>query len=443
MKKKIYIKTWGCQMNEHDSSIIENILTKTNNYVITKNPEKSDILILNTCSIREKAQEKLFHQLGRWKNFQKKNSNIRIAVGGCVATQEGKKIYKRARFVNIIFGPQTLHKLPELIHQSYHTTNLIIDVTTSSLKKFESSINTRVNKKFTSFVTIMEGCNKYCSFCIVPYSRGKEVSRQHKHILSEIKKLSTLGVREVVLLGQNVNAYKTYDYINKIKYNFSDLLYSISRIPKINRIRYITSHPMEFGEDIITAYKYIPQLTNFLHLPVQSGSNKILRLMKRGYTIEEYEDLINKLKFIRPNISISSDFIVGFPGETHQDFQKTLQFISKINFDTSYSFIYSPRPGTRAAKLADCTTIEEKKNRLSLLQKKITQQSFQWRRRMLGTVQSVLVEGSSKNNTQELYGRTENNRIIYFFGKSELIGNFVQLKVIDINYNTYLKGVIN
>ncbi|WP_154060874.1 tRNA (N6-isopentenyl adenosine(37)-C2)-methylthiotransferase MiaB [Buchnera aphidicola] len=441
-KKKIYIKTWGCQMNEHDSSIIENILIKTKNYIVTKNPEKSDILILNTCSIREKAQEKLFHQLGRWKKFKKKKPNIRIAVGGCVATQEGKKIHKRAKFINIIFGPQTLHKLPELIDQSYYTKNLVIDVTTSSLKKFKNSVNTQINQKFTSFVTIMEGCNKYCSFCIVPYSRGKEISRPREHILSEIKKLSDLGVREVILLGQNVNAYKIYNSINKRKYNFSDLLYEISEIPKINRIRYITSHPMEFSHDIIQAYKYIPQLTNFLHLPVQSGSNKILRLMKRGYTVEEYEDLINKLKFIRPNISISSDFIIGFPGETHRDFKKTLQFVSKINFDTSYSFIYSPRPGTRAAKLTDNTTIEEKKNRLYLLQKKIIQQSFQWRRRMLGTIQSVLVEGSVKNNPKELYGRTENNRIIYFTGKSELIGKFVQLKVININYNTYLKGTI-
>ncbi|VFP83761.1 tRNA-2-methylthio-N(6)-dimethylallyladenosine synthase [Buchnera aphidicola (Cinara laricifoliae)] len=443
MKKKIYIKTWGCQMNDHDSSIVANILTQTNDYVVTKSPEISDILILNTCSIREKAQEKLFHQLGRWKKLKQKKPSILIAVGGCVAVQEGENIYKRAKFINIIFGPQTLHKLPKLIKQSYKNNNLIIDIKTKSLKKFNHSINKKINQKFTSFVTIIEGCNKYCSFCIVPYTRGAETSRNQKDILLEINKLTKIGVREIILLGQNVNAYRTYDVINKKKYNFSDLLYSISEIPKIDRIRYITSHPMEFSDDIIEAYKYIPQLTNFLHLPVQSGSNKILKLMKRGYSIEDYENIINKLKSIRPKISISSDFIVGFPGENDHDFQKTLQFISKINFDTSYSFIYSKRPGTRAAKLIDNTPIEEKKNRLAILQKKIIQQSFQWRRRMLGTTQSVLVEGYIKNNTQNLYGRTENNRIVYFKGKNELIGKLVSLKITDINYHTYLKGNID
>ncbi|VFP81186.1 tRNA-2-methylthio-N(6)-dimethylallyladenosine synthase [Buchnera aphidicola (Cinara kochiana kochiana)] len=443
MKKKIYIKTWGCQMNDHDSSIIANILTKNNNYVITKIPEKSDILILNTCSIREKAQEKLFHQLGRWRKIKQKKSSVLIAVGGCVAAQEGKKIYKRAKFVDIIFGPQTLHKLPKLIQKSYKNKTLIIDIETQSLKKFNYSINTKINKKFTSFVTIIEGCNKYCSFCIVPYTRGAEVSRNQIDILSEIKQLAKIGVREIILLGQNVNAYCTDDIINKKKYRFSDLLYSISEIPKIDRIRYITSHPMEFSDDIIEAYRYIPQLTNFLHLPVQSGSNKILKLMKRGYSVEDYENIVYKLKSIRPTISISSDFIIGFPGETHHDFQQTLQLISKINFDTSYSFIYSKRPGTRASKLIDNTPIEEKKNRLFILQKKIAQQSFQWRRRMLGTTQSVLVEGYTKNNTQNLYGRTENNRIIFFKGNSELIGQFVSLKITDINYHTYLKGHIN
>ncbi|VFP88556.1 tRNA-2-methylthio-N(6)-dimethylallyladenosine synthase [Buchnera aphidicola (Cinara piceae)] len=441
MKKKIYIKTWGCQMNEHDSSIIKNILQKEKKYTVTNKPEISNILILNTCSIREKAQEKLFHQLGRWKKLKQKNPDIIIAVGGCVATQEGKKIYKRAKFINIIFGPQSLHKLPKLLYQSYKNKNLIIDIKGKSLKKFDYSPQ-KQTKKFTSFVTIMEGCNKYCSFCIVPYTRGKEVSRDNKEIISEIKKLTTIGVREIILLGQNVNSYHINNTLNKKKYRFSDLLYSISEIPEIQRIRYITSHPKDFSDDIIQAYKYIPQLTNFLHLPVQSGSNKILRLMKRGYTIEVYENIINKLKHIRPKINISSDFIIGFPGETEDDFEKTLHFISKINFDTSYSFIYSKRPGTRAAKLIDNTSIEEKKNRLSILQKKISQQSLQWRRRMLGTTQSVLVEGIAKNNIQELYGRTENNRIINFEGNPKFIGKFIKLKVIDINYNTYLKGEV-
>ncbi|VFP81565.1 tRNA (N6-isopentenyl adenosine(37)-C2)-methylthiotransferase MiaB [Buchnera aphidicola] len=441
-KKKIYIKTWGCQMNEHDSSIIKNILSKEKKYTFVSQPEISDILILNTCSIREKAQEKLFHQLGRWKKLKQKNSNIIIAIGGCVATQEGENIYKRAKFINVIFGTQSLHKLPQLIHQAYSNKNLIIDIKGKSLKKFDYSPLKQTKKKFTSFVTIMEGCNKYCSFCIVPYTRGKEISRNNKEIILEIKKLTEIGVKEIILLGQNVNSYYINNKFNKKKYNFSDLLYSISEIPEINRIRYITSHPMDFSDDIIESYKYIPQLTNFLHLPVQSGSNKILRLMKRGYTVEIYENIINKLKYIRPKISISSDFIIGFPGETQKDFEKTLNFISKINFDTSYSFIYSKRPGTRAAKLADNTSIEEKKNRLYILQKKINQQSFQWRRRMLGTIQEVLVEGIAKNNIQELYGRTENNRIINFEGNPKCIGTFVKLKVIDINYNTYLKGII-
>ncbi|VFP79283.1 tRNA (N6-isopentenyl adenosine(37)-C2)-methylthiotransferase MiaB [Buchnera aphidicola] len=441
-KKKIYIKTWGCQMNEHDSSIIKNILYKEKKFTFVNQPEISDILILNTCSIREKAQEKLFHQLGRWKKFKKKNSNIIIAIGGCVATQEGENIYKRAKFINIIFGTQSLHKLPQLIYQAYINKNLIIDIKEKSLKKFDYSPLKQTKKKFTSFVTIMEGCNKYCSFCIVPYTRGKEISRNNKEIILEIKKLTEIGVKEIILLGQNVNSYHINNKFNKKKYNFSDLLYSISEIPEINRIRYITSHPMDFSDDIIESYKYIPQLTNFLHLPVQSGSNKILRLMKRGYTIEVYENIINKLKHIRPKISISSDFIIGFPGETQEDFEKTLNFVSKINFDTSYSFIYSKRPGTRASKLEDNTSIEEKKNRLYILQKKINQQSFQWRRRMLGTTQEVLVEGIAKNNIQELYGRTENNRIIHFEGNPKHIGTFIQLKVIDINYNSYLKGII-
>ncbi|ABJ90734.1 tRNA (N6-isopentenyl adenosine(37)-C2)-methylthiotransferase MiaB [Buchnera aphidicola] len=429
-------------MNEHDSSIIENILKKTNLYIITKKPEISDILILNTCSIREKAQEKLFHQLGRWKKLKQKNSKILIAVGGCVAVQEGKKIYKRAKFIDIIFGPQTLHKLPKLLIESNKKKSLIINIKKKSLKKFNYTINknTNIKKKFSSFVTIMEGCNKYCSFCIVPYTRGKEVSRNNKKIISEIIELSKKGVREITLLGQNVNAYKFSDTFNKKNYSFSDLLYSISEIPRIDRIRFITSHPVEFNNNIIEAYKKIPKLTNFLHLPVQSGSNKILKLMKRGYTIEKYENIVNKIKKIRPKINISSDFIIGFPGETKEDFQKTIYFISKINFDTSYSFIYSKRPRTRASKLEDNVTMEEKKKRLYKVQQKINQQAFQWKRR--STEQIVLVEGISKNNIQELYGRTENNRTVFFEGNPKFIGNFIKLKIISIKYNTFLKGKI-
>ncbi|WP_075434240.1 tRNA (N6-isopentenyl adenosine(37)-C2)-methylthiotransferase MiaB [Buchnera aphidicola] len=443
MKKKVYIKTWGCQMNVHDSSMIKNILKATNQYTIIDQPEISDILILNTCSIRENAQEKLFHQLGRWKKLKKKKTKTIIAVGGCVATQEGKKIYKRANFINIIFGPQTLHRLPKLLEQAYTNKKILIDIKEKSLKKFDHSINKEINKKITSFVTIIEGCNKYCSFCIVPYTRGKETSRNNKDILTEITSLTQIGVREVILLGQNVNAYNIYNKKSKKKYRFSDLLYEIAAIPKIDRIRYITSHPIEFSDDIIDAYKKIPQLTNFLHLPIQSGSNKILRLMKRGYTVEKYEHIIDKLKHIRPNMTISSDFIVGFPGETDKDFQKTLDCVSKINFDTSYSFIYSQRPGTRAEKLIDTTSLEEKKKRLFLLQNTIKQQALRWKRRMLGTQQSVLVEGFMKNNIHELYGRTENNRIIIFTGNSNLIGKLINVTVTNINYHTCLQGKIN
>lgn len=441
-KKNIYIKTWGCQMNEHDSFIIQNILEKTKKYNFVQNPEKSDILILNTCSIREKAQEKLFHQLGRWKKLKQKNPKIIIAVGGCVATQEGKKIYLRAKYINIIFGPQTLHKLPNLLNKISKHKQYIIDIHQSSLDKFKHSLPIKKKiKKYSSFVTIIEGCNKYCSFCIVPYTRGKEVSRPHDDIIKEIKKLTKTGIKEIILLGQNVNSYSSYKKKNN-KYTFSDLLYSISEIQGVDRIRYITSHPKDFNDKLINAYKYIPQLMNSLHLPVQSGSNKILKLMKRGYTIFDYEKIIKKLRKIRPNISISSDFIIGFPGETEKDFIKTKNFIKKINFDSSFSFIYSARPGTRAAKLNDNTSFEEKKKRLLIIQKKINQSAIQLRRRMFGTIQSVLVENQSKNNVNELYGRSENNKIIYFSGNKKLIGKIIYVKIIDINYNSFIKGKI-
>lgn len=439
-KKKFYIKTWGCQMNNHDSDMIKSLLTQDEEYKNTEKPEKADLLILNTCSIREKAQEKLFHQLGRWKKIKEKNNNIIIAVGGCVAQQEGKNIFNRAKFVNIIFGPQTIHKLKKLINEISKKNPTLIDLKNNSLKKFNYPIKFKKNKKFSAFSTIIEGCNKFCSFCIVPYTRGKEISRNPINILNEIKNLANQGIREIILLGQNVNSY--ISSINKKKYNFTDLLYEIDKISGIYRIRFITSHPKDFSDNLIKAYQKIPKLVNFLHLPVQSGSDKILRLMKRGYTISKYINIIKKLKKIRPNINISSDFIIGFPGETEKDFQKTLNLIKKINFDHSFSFIYSPRPGTRAAKLIDNVSLKEKKIRLQIIQKKIKQNSLQWKRRMLGSTQSVLVEGYLEKDQKKLYGKTENNRTVIFEGNKNLIGNILKLEIIDINYHSYLKGII-
>ncbi|WP_342270873.1 tRNA (N6-isopentenyl adenosine(37)-C2)-methylthiotransferase MiaB [Buchnera aphidicola] len=438
MEKKVYIKTWGCQMNEHDSDLLQNILKKKK-YIIVKNPEMSDILILNTCSIREKAQEKVFHQLGRWKKLKDKNNNIIIAVGGCVASQEGIKIFERAKFINIIFGPQTLHKLPNLLNKVTKKNPFFIDIKLKSLKKFNLNFIKTIQKKCVEYVSIIEGCNQFCSFCIVPYTRGKEISRPSKDILLEIKKLSQTGIREIILLGQNVNAYIEKKK-NKI-YDFSDLLLDISKIDKILRIRYVTSHPKKFTNKLIQLYQKIPKLVNFLHLPVQSGSNRILKLMKRGYTIEEYINLIYQIKKIRPQMVFSSDFIVGYPGETKKDFEKTINLIKNINFDTSFSFLYSSRPGTKASKLKDFLSLEEKKKRLYKLQKIIKLQSFQWRRRMLGTIQNVLVEGvSKKNHVKELFGKTENNRQVYFSGDSSYIGKLVKIKIIEINYNSFLKG---
>lgn len=442
MSKKVFIKTWGCQMNEYDSELLKNILKKNNKYIIHDKPETSDILILNTCSVREKAQEKVFHQLGRWKKIKKKNPELIIAVGGCVASQEGKKIYKRANYVNIVFSPQTLQKLPELLEKISKKNKFLIDISLKSLKKFNFSIKEKRNYKFSSNISIMEGCNKFCSFCIVPYTRGKEVSRSIYSIISEILLLSKKGIREITLLGQNVNSYSFYEKKNK-KWNFSELIYEISKINGIDRIRYITSHPIDFNEDLINSYKNIYKLANMIHLPVQSGSDRILRLMKRGYTTQEYQEIIKKIKKIRPNMSISSDFIIGFPGETDEDFQKTLSFIKKINFDLSYSFLYSSRPGTRASKLKDFTTIENKKKRLSEIQKTISIQALQWKRRMLGTIQNVLIEKQSDFNPKEIIGKTDNNRTICCKGNTQYIGEFVKVRITDINYNkSILRGEI-
>ncbi|QJC38633.1 tRNA (N6-isopentenyl adenosine(37)-C2)-methylthiotransferase MiaB [Enterobacteriaceae endosymbiont of Donacia fulgens] len=426
---KLYIKTWGCQMNEYDSSKIADIMENKLNCKITESVKNANILILNTCSIREKAQEKLFHQLGRWKILKKQNPEIIIGVGGCVASQEGKKILNRAYYVDIIFGPQTFHRLPQMIYKVRKFKKYLIDISFPKIEKFKFFPITK-KKNVSAFVSIIEGCNKYCTYCIVPHTRGKEISRPYKDILLEIKHLSIQGVKEIHLLGQNVNAYNYIDNQNKKYYTFSKLLVLISKIENIKRIRFTTSHPKDFSDELINIYKKLPKLVNFLHLPVQSGSDKILSLMKRRYNISEYINIINKIRSIRPNIQIGSDFIVGFPGETKKDFDDTISLILDLDLDMSFSFIYSPRPGTPASKMKDNVSILEKKKRLYLLQYYIKEQTKKFSLKMLNTIQIILVEGISIQNNK-YFGKTENNRIVFFISEKNYIGKFIYVKILD------------
>ncbi|OTQ75065.1 MULTISPECIES: tRNA (N6-isopentenyl adenosine(37)-C2)-methylthiotransferase MiaB [unclassified Gilliamella] len=440
MSKKLHIKTWGCQMNEYDSTKMADLLESTHGLILTENAEEADILLLNTCSIREKAQEKVFHQLGRWKNLKQHNPDIIIGVGGCVASQEGAHIRKRAPFVDIIFGPQTFHRLPDMIEQirsgnGHH----VVDVSFPEIEKFDSLPEPR-SEGPTAFVSIMEGCNKYCTYCVVPYTRGEEVSRPCDDVIYEIAQLAEQGVREVNLLGQNVNAYRGPTFDGDIC-SFAELLRLVAAIDGIDRIRFTTSHPIEFTDDIIDVYRDTPELVNFLHLPVQSGSDRILNLMKRTHTAIEYKSIIRKLRKVRPDIQISSDFIVGFPGETQEDFEQTMKLIADVNFDLSYSFVYSARPGTPAAEMEDNVSEEEKKQRLYILQERINQQAMQFSRRMLNTVQRILVEGPSKKDLMELTGRTENNRIVNFAGRPDMIGKFVDVEITDV-YPNSLRGKV-
>ncbi|CAL4322835.1 tRNA-2-methylthio-N(6)-dimethylallyladenosine synthase [Buchnera aphidicola (Chaitophorus sp. 3695)] len=436
--KKIHIKTWGCQMNEYDSSIIFHVLQKKLKYIATKNAEKSDLIILNTCSIREKAQEKLFDQLGRWKKLKHINKKLIIAVGGCVAAQEKKNIYKRAPYVDIIFGPKTIHRLPKIIKKIYKKRKKIINIQSNSLKKYKFYKHHSL-KKISEYISIMEGCNKCCSFCIVPHTRGKEISRNPEEILSEANFLANNGTKEIILLGQNVNSYKGKS-INKSILKLSNLIKLISKIDQIKRIRFITSNPMEFTDDLIKIYKKVPKLVSYLHLPVQSGSNRILKKMRRAYNISIYKKIIQKLILYRPNIQITSDFIIGFPGETREDFQKTLKLIDEIKFDMSFSFIYSKRPGTPAARLLDSVSLQEKKERLYFLQKKIQKNTKFWSKKMIGTRQKVLVEKFIyKNNIKKLFGKTQNNRTVLFKGSKKLIGKIINVKIKNAHMQT-LKG---
>ncbi|EGQ7677434.1 tRNA (N6-isopentenyl adenosine(37)-C2)-methylthiotransferase MiaB [Vibrio parahaemolyticus] len=437
MSKKLLIKTWGCQMNEYDSSKMADLLNAANGYELTEEPEEADVLLLNTCSIREKAQEKVFHQLGRWKTLKDKKPGVVIGVGGCVATQEGDHIRERAPYVDVIFGPQTLHRLPEMIKQSQTDDAPVMDISFPEIEKFDRLPEPRAEGA-TAFVSIMEGCSKYCTYCVVPYTRGEEVSRPMDDVLFEIAQLAEQGVREVNLLGQNVNAYRGPMHDGEIC-SFAELLRLVASIDGIDRIRFTTSHPLEFTDDIIAVYEDTPELVSFLHLPVQSGSDRILTMMKRPHTAIEYKSIIRKLRKARPDIQISSDFIVGFPGETDKDFQDTMKLIKDVDFDMSFSFIFSPRPGTPAADYPCDIPEQVKKERLYELQQTINAQAMRYSRLMLDTEQRVLVEGPSKKNLMELRARTENNRVVNFEGSADLIGQFVDVKITDVFANS-LRG---
>ena len=424
-------------MNEYDSQKMAELLDSTHGFELAEEAEDADVILLNTCSIREKAQEKVFHQLGRWKNLKADNPELVIGVGGCVASQEGDAIRQRAPYVDMVFGPQTLHRLPEMIQQVTGTKSSVVDVSFPEIEKFDRLPEPKAEGA-TAFVSIMEGCSKYCTFCVVPYTRGEEVSRPLDDVLYEIAQLAEQGVREVNLLGQNVNGYRGDSHDGSIC-RFSELLRLIATIDGIDRIRYTTSHPIEFTDDIIDVYKDVPELVSHLHLPVQSGSDRILTQMKRGHTAIEYKSQIRKLKKARPDICMSSDFIVGFPGETDTDFEATMNLIKAIDFDLSFSFIYSARPGTPAADMVDDISDDTKKQRLQILQDRISQQALRIARQMLNTEQRILVEGPSKKNPMELRGRTENNRIVNFVAPHSVIGQFVDVNITDV-YSNSLRG---
>ncbi|MCH9797996.1 tRNA (N6-isopentenyl adenosine(37)-C2)-methylthiotransferase MiaB [Porticoccus sp.] len=427
--KKLHIVTHGCQMNEYDSSRMRDLLGDSHQMVATEDPEEADVLLLNTCSIREKAEDKVYHQLGRWRKLKEKNPNLIIGVGGCVASQEGQAIAKRAPFVDLIFGPQTLHRLPEMMNKKREQSiPTVIDISFPEIEKFDQ-LPQPESEGATAFVSIMEGCSKYCTFCVVPYTRGEEISRPVIDVLAEITHLSQQKVREVNLLGQNVNAYRG-KMPNESICDFAELITYVAGIEGIDRIRYTTSHPVEFSDNLISAYAEVPELVSHLHLPVQSGSDRILSAMKRGHTAIEYKSKIRKLRKIRPDISISSDFIVGFPGETESDFEKTMELIHEVGFDQSFSFIYSKRPGTPASDLSDETSEETKKLRLKILQDRINQQAMSISEKMVGKTENILVTGISKKDPSQLQGRTENNRVVNFTSNdTTLIGNFLPVLI--------------
>jgi tRNA-2-methylthio-N6-dimethylallyladenosine synthase len=427
----------GCQMNEYDSEKMADVLRESHGYQLTDKPDDADLLLVNTCSIREKAQEKVFSQLGRWKQLKQRKPNVKIGVGGCVASQEGEGIARRAPFVDVVFGPQTLHRLPKLIDDADKTHASVVDVSFPEIEKFDRLPEPRADGP-TAFVSVMEGCSKYCSFCVVPYTRGEEISRPFDDVIAEVATLAQQGVREVNLLGQNVNAYRGPMHDGEIA-DLATLIYYVAAIEGIDRIRFTTSHPLEFTDSLVQAYAEVPKLASYLQLSVQHGSDRVLAAMKRGHTVLEYKQKIRKLREARPGISLSSDFIVGFPGETDSDFEKLMNLIADIGFDQSFSFIYSARPGTPAASLDDDTPLEVKKQRLQLLQARINQQALEISRGMVGTTQRVLVEKLSKKSASQVSGRTENNRWVNFDADRSLIGQFAEVVITEALPNS-LRG---
>jgi tRNA-2-methylthio-N6-dimethylallyladenosine synthase len=437
MKGKLYIKTHGCQMNEYDSGKMADVLAASHGLELTDREEEADVILINTCSIREKAQEKVFSQLGRWKKLKKDNPKVVIGVGGCVASQEGEAIIKRAPIVDMVFGPQTLHRLPTMLNEVRGSGTHPVDVSFPEVEKFDSLPEPGAQGG-SAFVSVMEGCSKYCTYCVVPYTRGEEISRPFDDVVTECATLAEKGVKEINLLGQNVNAFRGPMHDGTMA-DLALLIHYVSAVDGIERIRFTTSHPVEFSQSLIDAYGEVPKLANYLHLPVQSGSDRVLSLMKRGHTVLEYKQKIRKIRANRPDIALSSDFIVGFPGETDRDFEDTMKLIEELDFDQSFSFIFSARPGTPAANLPDDTPLEVKKERLMRLQAQINQQAARYGRAMVGTTQRILVEGTSKKDPRQLSGRTENNRVVNFDGHTRLVGHFADVVITEALSNS-LRG---
>ncbi len=437
MSGKLFIKTFGCQMNEYDSAKIADLLRESHGLELTERAEEADLLLLNTCSIRERAQEKVFSQLGRWRPWKAQRPGLVIGVGGCVASQEGDAIRERAPYVDLVFGPQTLHRLPEMLDTARSERVPVIDISFPEIEKFDRLAEPKADGP-SAFVSVMEGCSKYCTYCVVPYTRGEEISRPLEDVIAEVSKLAQQGVREVNLLGQNVNAYRGLMDDGELA-DLAFLIHAVAGVDGIDRIRFTTSHPMEFSDSLIEVYAEVPELVSHLHLPVQSGSDRVLAMMKRGHSAFEYKARIRRLRELRPEISISSDFIVGFPGETADDFSHTMQLIEDIGFDHSFSFIYSARPGTPAAEYPDDVSLADKQARLERLQRRINEMAQQISRRMVGSVQRVLVERPSRKDGNQLAGRTENNRVVNFHGPQGLIGEFVDLTITEALPNS-LRG---
>jgi tRNA-2-methylthio-N6-dimethylallyladenosine synthase len=437
MTEKVFIQTHGCQMNEYDSAKMLDVLESDMGMQVTDLAEEADLLLLNTCSIREKAQEKVFSLLGRWRKLKLAKPELVIGVGGCVASQEGDAIRERAPYVDVVFGPQTLHRLPDMVRAVRRNKTPLVDISFPEIEKFDCLPEPRADGP-SAFVSVMEGCSKYCTFCVVPYTRGEEISRPFDDVIAEVSSLAGQGVREVNLLGQNVNAYRGLMHDGVIT-DLALLISYVAAIEGIERIRYTTSHPVEFSDSLIQVYADVPQLVSHLHLPVQSGSDRILAQMKRGHSVLEYKSKLRRLREIRPDISLSSDFIIGFPGETDDDFEQTMQLIESIGFDLSFSFIYSPRPGTPAASFEDNVPLQVKKARLQRLQARITESATAISQNMVGTTQTILVERRARKGLDMMAGRTENNRVVNFIGAEHLVGQFVDVRIIEALPNS-LKG---